>query len=122
MQKQVLTCIGCPMGCEITVTMDNGAILSVEGNTCDIGDKYARKEVTHPERTVTSTVVVTGGDKPRLSVKTASAIPKEKIQACMEEINHLSVSAPVRIGDVLIPDTAGTGIAVVATRNIQAAS
>ena len=122
MQKQVLTCIGCPMGCEVTVTMDNGTILSVEGNTCDIGDKYARKEVTHPERTVTSTVVVTGGDKPRLSVKTASAIPKEKIQACMDEINHLSVTAPVRIGDILIPDTAGTGVSVVATRNIQAAS
>ncbi len=119
MQKKVLTCIGCPMGCEITVALEGETILSVEGNTCDIGDKYARKEVIHPERTVTSTVVVAGGDKPRVSVKTASAIPKEKIWKCMDEINHLSVSAPVRIGDILIPDTAGTGIPVVATRNIQ---
>ena len=48
-------------------------------NTCAIGDKYARNEVTHPERTVTSTAVILGGDKPRVSVKTASNIPKDKI-------------------------------------------
>ena len=119
MKKQTLTCIGCPMGCEITVKMEGQEIVSVEGNTCDIGNKYARKEVTHPERTVTSTVIVTGGDKPRLSVKTASAIPKEKIFECMDEINRLKVAAPVSIGDILIPDTAGTGIPVIATRNIR---
>ncbi len=100
------------------MALEGENILSVEGNTCVIGVNYASLEVIHPERTVTSTVVVTGGDRPRLSVKTASAIPKEKIGACMDEINRLCVSAPVRIGDVLIPDIAGTGVSVVATRNI----
>ena len=67
MEKRELTCIGCPMGCQITVELEGTEILSVKGNTCAIGDKYARNEVIHPERTVTSTVVVDGGDKPRLS-------------------------------------------------------
>ena len=70
MEKRNLTCIGCPMGCQITVEFEGEEVFSVKGNTCAIGDKYARQEVTHPERTVTSTVVVVGGAKERTSVKT----------------------------------------------------
>ena len=87
MEKRNLTCIGCPMGCQITVEFEGEEVFSVKGNTCAIGDKYARQEVTHPERTVTSTVVVVGGAKERTSVKTNANIPKDKIFQCMEEIN-----------------------------------
>ena len=59
-KKIELTCIGCPMGCPLTVTMENGAVASVTGNTCPRGDAYARKEVTAPTRIVTSTVRVIG--------------------------------------------------------------
>ena len=68
MEKRNLTCIGCPMGCQITVEFEGEEVFSVKGNTCAIGDKYARQEVTHPERTVTSTVVVVGGAKERTSL------------------------------------------------------
>ena len=64
-----LTCIGCPMGCLLTVTMEAGEVISVTGNTCKRGDIYARKEVTNPTRIVTSTVRVTGGDADMVSVK-----------------------------------------------------
>ena len=78
-----LTCIGCPMGCPLTVTMEAGEVISVTGNTCKRGDIYARKEVTNPTRIVTSTVRVTGGD-----------------------------------ADVLLEDVAGTGVDIVATKNV----
>ena len=58
------------MGCQITVEFEGEEVFSVTGNSCAIGDKYARQEVTHPERTVTCTVIVTGGGKERCSVKT----------------------------------------------------
>ena len=119
MEKRELTCIGCPMGCQITVELENGEVLSVKGNTCPIGDNYARKEVIHPERTVTSTVVVDGGDKPRCSVKTAGNIPKDKIDECMKVIDAVRVKAPVKIGDVIIDNVLGTGVNVVATRNVD---
>ena len=61
MEKRELTCIGCPMGCALTVELDGGAVVSVRGNTCPRGDAYARKEVTAPTRIVTTTVRVTGG-------------------------------------------------------------
>ena len=62
MEKRELTCIGCPMGCQITVTLDGGEVKNVEGNTCRKGDQYARAEVTHPVRVVTSSVPAEGGE------------------------------------------------------------
>ena len=113
-----LICIGCPMGCPLTVTMENGEVLSVTGNTCPNGDRYARKEVTDPRRTVTSTVRIKDGVLPVVSVKTATDIPKNKIFDCMKEIDKINISAPVSIGDVVIKDVCGTGVDVIVTKNI----
>jgi len=108
------------MGCLLTVTLDGGEVTEVKGNTCAKGDIYARKEVVNPTRIVTSTVKITGGDKERVSVKTASDIPKSKIFEVMKDIDAATVKAPARIGDVLIKNVAGTGVDVIATRNIEA--
>ncbi|MBQ9306140.1 DUF1667 domain-containing protein [Butyrivibrio sp.] len=120
MEKRELTCIGCPMGCQLTVSMENGEVLEVAGNTCPKGDIYARKEVVNPTRIVTSTIRITGGDKARVSVKTASDIPKDKIFEVMKDIDAAVVSAPAHIGDVLLKNVAGTGVDVIATREIAA--
>ena len=120
MEKRELTCIGCPMGCLVTVEMEGQEVLSVSGNTCKKGDIYARKEVVDPTRIVTSTVKIDGGDKPRLSVKTKSDVPKNRIYDVMEEIDRCVVTAPVHIGDVVIENAAGTGVPVIATRNVEA--
>ncbi len=120
MEKRSLTCIGCPLGCSIEVEMENGEVISVTGNTCKRGDVYARKEVTHPTRIVTSTIRVDGGEIAMVSCKTKEDIPKEKIMDIMDEINQARVKAPVGIGDVLITNVAGTGVDVIATKEITA--
>ena len=117
MEKRELICIGCPMGCRMTVEMDGGEVKSVSGYTCPRGKTYAEKEVTNPTRIVTSTVRVTGGGKERVSCKTASDIPKNKIAAVMADINAAAVTAPVKIGDVLIENVGATGVDIVATAN-----
>ena len=119
MEQRELTCIGCPLGCTLTVTLENGAVQSVQGNTCPRGDAYARKEVTAPTRIVTSTVKMTGGTLPAVSVKTAGDIPKGKIFDCVRALKDVTVSAPVVIGQVIVPDVAGTGVAIVATKNVE---
>ena len=118
MEKRELTCINCPMGCRITVTMDGDNIISVEGNTCKRGHLYACNEVKSPVRTVTTTIKVTGGVSDRVSVKTKEPVPKDKIFEVMDAINKASANAPIAIGDVLIEDCAGTGIPVVATKAV----
>jgi len=117
-ENKQLTCIGCPMGCTVTVEMEDGKILSVAGNTCKRGEIYARKEVTHPTRIVTSTVRISGGTFDMLPVKTASDVPKDKIFACMKSLDGVTVKAPVRIGDEVVKDAGGTGVSFIATRDV----
>ncbi len=117
MEKREIICIQCPMGCPLTVTVD-GDNVTVEGNTCPRGAVYGEKEVTHPTRTVTSTVPVDGGESPRVSVKTSSDIPKEKIFDVMAVIRNTSVAAPVTIGDVIINNAADSGADVIATKTV----
>lgn len=117
MGKRELICIGCPMGCPVTVQMNGTQIVSVSGNTCPRGDAYARKEVTNPTRIVTSTVKVEGGSAGMVSVKTKEDIPKDKIFDCVRALKDITVKAPIRIGDVILADAAGTGVDVVATKN-----
>ena len=120
-KKIELTCIGCPMGCPLTVTMEDGAVTSVTGNTCPRGDAYARKEVTNPTRIVTSTVRVTGGKLAMASVKTASDIPKGRIFDCVKALKDVEIPAPVTIGQVVLKDAAGTGVDIIATKNVPVA-
>ncbi len=119
METKNLTCINCPLGCALTMEMNGETILHVTGNTCKRGEVYARREVTAPVRMVTSTVRVIGGNLPVLSVKTREAIPRERIFACVRELKKISLQAPVHIGDVVLEDAAGTGIDIVATRNVE---
>lgn len=118
MEIRNLTCIGCPMGCPLTVKTDNGEVLSVEGNTCKKGAIYGKKEVTAPTRIVTTTVRVSGGTENMVSVKTASDISKGKIFDCIHALKDLTVPAPIHIGDVILHDVAGTGVNIIATKNI----
>lgn len=106
------------MGCSIAVEMDGNEVVSVTGNTCKRGDVYARKEVTNPTRIVTSTVRVIGGKEDMVSVKTKEDIPKGKIFDCIKALKNVEVEAPVQIGDVIVPDAAGTGVDIVATKNV----
>lgn len=121
MEKRDLTCIGCPLGCSITVTMENGEVTEVTGNTCKRGDVYARKEVTNPTRIVTSSVRVNGGSLKMVSCKTKEDIPKGKIFEVSNALASVVVEAPVAIGDVVLANVAGTGVDVVATKNIEKA-
>lgn len=118
MSMQELICIGCPLGCLMTVEI-NGEDISVSGNTCPRGKIYANKEIISPMRAVTSSVKVNNGVIACVSVKTECDIPRDKIFECMEEIRKCIIEAPVYIGDVILESCAGTGVAVVATKNVE---
>lgn len=116
-----LICICCPVGCLIRAEKKEDGGLEITGNSCPKGEAYVRNEMTAPVRTVTTMMKVNGGSGKVVPVKTAGEIPKEKIFACMEEVKHAQIKAPVKVGDVLIPNVAGTGIDIIATGNMQIA-
>lgn len=118
MEMRELTCIGCPLGCQVRVEMDAGEVKNISGNTCPKGESYARREVTAPTRTVTTTIRVTDGVTAMASVKTKEEIPKNKIFDCIKALKNVTVEAPVHIQDVILDDVAGTGVAMIATKEV----
>ncbi|MFA5562411.1 MAG: DUF1667 domain-containing protein [Eubacteriales bacterium] len=112
-ETKTMTCILCPRGCELEVTLENGRFAAVKGNTCARGKGYAQDETTHPVRTLTTTVRMTNGGL--LPVKTSKPLPKELLFRAMEEVNRLMAPADTEIGTVLLADLLGTGADVVAT-------
>ncbi len=110
-----LTCIVCPRGCDLTVTLEDGKVISVTGNACRRGVTYAENECTHPVRTVTSTMACEDGHV--IAVKTDKPIPRELVFDCMKAINAHKAPSDAKIGDVLIRDVLGTDACVVATQN-----
>ncbi|MDI3509192.1 MAG: hypothetical protein PWP48_1927 [Clostridiales bacterium] len=116
-----ITCILCPQGCNLEVTVDGDSVVQVKGNGCGKGKSYGAEECLNPRRIVTSSVKVIGGEYPLVSVKTAAPVPKAAIWDCMRAINDVSVRAPVSIGQVIVENVAGTGINVIATRNVAKA-
>ena len=53
-----------------------------------------------------------------VSVKTSADIPKGKIFDCVRELQAIDLTAPVAIGDVIIENVCGTGVSIVATKNV----
>lgn len=120
MIQKELVCVNCPMGCRVTVELENDQVVSVSGNSCPRGREYAIKECIRPERILTSTVKVSGGVHRVLPVITSKEIPLDQIFDAMEIIKKTEVNAPVHEGDVIICDILNTGADVIASRSMKA--
>lgn len=111
------TCIVCPNGCRLLAKEQNGKIL-VTGNRCKRGETFAAAELTHPMRTICSTVATTCSQVPVVPVRVSEEIPKEKIFDVMKEINRVVLDHPVSAGDIIIPHVLGLSADVIATSNV----
>ena len=119
MKKEVI-CTACPMGCHILVERENGdSGYHVTGNTCRRGETYAVKEVTAPERTLTTTVKILKSRLSRLPVVTDGPVLKGKMFDIMEALDSVEAVAPVHLGDVIVSDVAGTGVNIIASRSMD---
>ena len=111
-----LVCIVCPKGCRLHVDEENN--YAVTGNSCPRGAEYGHNEIKNPTRVLTSTVKLNGGLYRRCPIKTDIAVPKAKLMEIMKLLNHVELTAPVKIGQVVIPMVAGTNANIVVTKNL----
>ncbi len=120
-EKITQTCIICPMGCNMEVTLDRekGIVENVLDNGCPRGAKYAEKELLNPTRTLTTTIKVLQGNLAVVPVKSKDELPKDKLLQYMEVIRRTSVKAPIKVGDILIKDILGSGIDIVACADVE---
>ncbi|MBP3890942.1 MAG: DUF1667 domain-containing protein [Solobacterium sp.] len=119
--KMRICCTTCPNECELDVEIDeNKKILSATGNKCPRGLAFAEKEVVDPVRVLASTVKVdNGAHNALLPVRTKEAIPLRYHFEVMHQLEQMEVSAPIQMGDVILPNVCDTGVDVIASRNIR---
>lgn len=116
--KGQFTCVVCPTSCVVNAEWDEIELQNTDHAQCKLAWEYIRGEIFDPRRTVTSTVIVEGGELQLVSVKTDPPIPKAKVFEVMQTLARVAVTAPVNIGDVLVADILGTGSNIVATKKI----
>lgn len=120
--KSAITCIGCPMGCLLSVEGSGTDLpdnIKVSGHQCKIGVNYGREETTNPTRNIATSVRVDGGGYQMLSVKTNRPIPKGKIFECVKAVQAVRMKAPIKIGDIVLANAGDTGVDFVATREVS---
>ena len=120
MKEVTMCCTTCPSGCALKVMIDNNEVVSVEGNNCPRGEKFAHKEWINPERMLTSTVyAVINGKELLIPVKSKEPIPRKIMTEAMKEIQEIEVNAPVKMGDVIKENLAGSGVELVACKTVK---
>ena len=121
MKEVTMCCTTCPSGCALRVTIDEqNQVQKVEGNTCPRGEAFAYKEWVDPERMLTSTVyAVINGKETLIPVKTREAISKKLMKKALEEIQEICVKQPVKMGDVIKTNLAGSGVDLVACKTLR---
>ena len=112
MKTRELTCIVCPMGCQLSVTIDDCGGIEVTGNRCPKGRDYAVAEMTHPMRTLTTTIRTTDGSV--VAVRTRTTIPKDLMMKAMSVLNRYRLDHSVTFGDVVVENILDTGVDVIA--------
>lgn len=117
--KHEYTCINCPLSCSLELTEENGEVLQIKGNECKVGARYAEAEFADPRRVVTTTVPVRGGMLPLLPVRTVSPIPKRLVMDATRALAGVVVDAPVETGQVIAKNILGTGVDVIASRDME---
>lgn len=111
-----ITCIGCPLGCRLSVDVEND--YAVSGNSCKRGEAYGKNELKNPTRVLTTTVKASGGIHSRCPVRTEEPIPKGMLFEAMELLQKVELTAPVKCGDVVVENILNTGVNVIATRDL----
>ena len=144
--RKTITCIICPNGCllsaDVSVPGTDASVTGTEnprsidstvtgtgcprvidspvtGAGCPRGEAYFIQEITDPRRTLTSSVLVKGGELPLCSVRLTDPVPIARIPDVMKEIRKMKVEAPLESGTVLIRDVLGLGSDVITTKTIR---
>jgi len=121
-EKKHFTCVICPLGCEIDVELQDGNVVSMEGNKCQKGEEFVSQELKEAMRILTTTVAVKGAKWAMLPVRTDKSIPKRLLFKVIEQLADIELQAPVKMYDVIVKDVGGTDANIVATRNMKRAN
>lgn len=114
-----ITCIACPMGCNIEIVEEGGKIKNITGYSCQRGKKFAETEFYNPKRILTTVVSLKGGTHPCLPVISDDQVPKEVLEDCIQILKKTEVNTPIKMGDVVEENILGTGVNIIAAKTAR---
>lgn len=117
-EETKIICVACPKGCSLKVGRKGEALIVTEQG-CKRGEHYAKQELTDPRRMVATTVQIENSNRPLLPVYTAVPFPKMKIRQLLNELRKIKVKLPIDLGQVVLANALGTGIDIVASREMK---
>jgi len=117
--KKKLTCIECPVGCILDIEYNKSRVLSVKGNECSKGEKFARDEIIDPRRVLTTTIDIESALFNRLPVRSRTAVPRDRVMDMIKQVKKIKVRAPVRAGDIIIKDFLESGIDIISSFTVE---
>ena len=117
-ENSEIICVACPKGCALQVKHEGKKPLEIIGAGCQRGKDYAICELQDPRRMVASTVRVEGGLHPLVPVYTRKAFPKPLIPQLAQKLREVEVHAPVKVNQVILENALGTGVDIIASRDM----
>lgn len=105
-----VTCTLCPNGCSLTIN----ELDEVSGNSCQKGIEFALAEKHNPQRILTTTVKIEGGQRKLLPVRSDGSVVFDEIRSIISGLSELCVKSPVRMGDVIIADVGRNHVNIIA--------
>jgi len=106
------------MGCKINIETKDRTVVKIDNAVCIRGRDYSIQEVKSPMRDFFTTVRVTGGRIPVISVRSTKPVPKDMLMACASELAKIVVAAPVRLGDTIVKNILNLRIDIIATKSV----
>ena len=109
-----IVCIVCPNGCRIQCEQTKSGY-RFTGQKCKRGESYAAAELTHPMRSLTTSVKTAFSDSPVVSVRTDGEVEKNKLSELTAALGKVVVTDRLQIGDIVVKDICGTGVNIICT-------
>ena len=119
MENRKITCIECPVGCALSVDIEDCRVIKVSGNKCPKGEPYAVSEVKNPLRILTSVVLSQSLSLKMIPVRTDKPIPKSRLFDAMVEVKKIRITRPLKAGDIVAENFLGLQINLIATRDVS---
>jgi CxxC motif-containing protein len=115
-QKRKIVCIMCPLGCNMTATIDNkGDIISLTDYQCKEGKKYAMNECKFSGRVLTTTILTKSSVCKLLPVRSNGLIPKDRLMGCAQFLAKVRVKPPVKMGQIISRNILDTRVDVISS-------
>jgi len=119
MLEEKIICVGCPLGCETTLKIDDqGEVVKITGTKCKEGRQYVLEEHRSPVRVLTATVLTQNSIRPLFPVRTNRPLLKTQLKEAAKALATIKVKPPIRVGQIILPNLLNVGVDIIATDDL----